>query len=368
MPPVTKVLIAAGGTGGHLYPAIVLGRELARRGCEVAFVSRRNAMAEKIFKQENLSFHEIPAAPFLGQTPARLARNAWTNWTAVRAAREILRREKPDAVAGFGAYISVPVVVAAKLQGIPVVLHEQNPEPGLATRFCALFARKVAVSFPETAASFGSKAVVTGNLVRGEIYSRTRSDAIKDLGLSPFKKTVLVTGGSAGAKSINAAVIQALEKLKERGDQLQFLHLSGSAEETSRLVNAYARAGVQAQVTDFHPDMGRLYACADVAVCRAGATTLSELIVVRVPALLVPYPHAGDHQANNAGILLELGAARMLRESPQLGAQLGDKLARLLESSGELESMRLAYENFPVDLRQSAARLADLVLETARTS
>ena len=362
-----RVVIAAGGTGGHFYPAVALAHELADR-CDLLFAIRSNDSTANRLKTERFDFVEVPAGPFFGQSPWKILRGAFRNFRGVFCGMGLLRRFRADAVIGFGAYVSVPVVLAARLLGIPVVLHEQNLVPGWANRLNALFARKVAISFAETEKYFSGKSVLTGNPVRAELGKANREESRRILGLAADRTVILVFGGSGGAKSVNAWIGRSLGNLEDLRERVQFLHLTGSSEETRNADLKYREAGFAAKVLDYSDRMGDCYASADLAVCRSGATTLSELVVTRTPAVLIPYPYAtNDHQAKNARVLEVLGAARVLLESdPLLGDKLSAALRDLTGAPDRLRRMREAYARFPVDLPSAPAKLADTVLEAAR--
>jgi UDP-N-acetylglucosamine--N-acetylmuramyl-(pentapeptide) pyrophosphoryl-undecaprenol N-acetylglucosamine transferase len=205
---------------------------------------------------------------------------------------------------GVTVLVSVPVVLAARLRGIPVFLHEQNVVPGWANRFNALFATRVAVSFAETEKFFPGKSLLTGNPVRSEIRPGDRSAARRSLGLREDRMTIFVFGGSGGARSVNAAVLASLEGLKDLSGRIQFLHLTGSSSESEIVSRGYREKGFSAQVLDYSEKMSDCYSSADFAVCRSGATTVFELAATRTPAVLIPYPYAtNDHQAKNAPVL-----------------------------------------------------------------
>ena len=357
-----KVVIAAGGTGGHLYPAVALAKELTRRGCDVLFIVKDNELTRTSLQKESLRFESVTAAPWVGQSPLRVLIGIPAMIGSVRDSMELLQRFGAERVVGFGAYVSVPVVLAARMLRIPIDVHEQNPSPGWANRLAALFARRVAVSFPQTLERFGTKAVLTGNLVRQDLLGGDRAEALNRLGLQKHLKTILVFGGSGGAKSINRAVADGLQKFIPLRDQVQFFHVSGSPDETSALAKRYHALDLIAAVRDYCHEMRLAYAAADLVVCRAGATTISELLALGLPSILVPYPYAGAHQDSNARVAESLGAARIVRESSSLSGDLTDAILTLARSPQDLVSMRTACGRFPVDLRAAASKMADIVL------
>ncbi len=362
MSSARKVVIAAGGTGGHLYPAVALAKELRNRGCDILFIVKDNELTRTSLQKESLRFESVAAAPWVGQSPLRVLLGIPAMIGSVRYAMKILQRFGAERVVGFGAYVSVPVVLAARMLRLPIDVHEQNPRPGWANRLAAVFARKVAVSFPQTLERFGSKSVLTGNLVRADLLKGDRAEALGRLGLQKHLKTILIFGGSGGAKSINNAVADGLQKFIPLRDQIQFFHVSGSSEETASLARRYHALDLVAAVRDYCHEMRLAYAAADLAVCRAGATTISELLALGLPSILVPYPYAGAHQDANAKVAEALGSALVVRESPSLSNDLTDAILRLAKSPQDLEAMKNACGRFPVDLRASATKMADIVL------
>lgn len=364
-----KVIIAAGGTGGHLYPGISLARELQKRNDEILFIVRKNDPTIKILEREKLSFKEIPCAPFFGQSIVSIPKGIIRNISGIFASLRFFKEFRPDAVAGFGAYVSVPVILAAFFKRIPITLHEQNAVPGWATRFCAYFARKVAISFPESEKYLGEKSFLTGNLVRREFFGLDRTQAKKILGLKENRITVLVFGGSGGAKSINQVMWQTLDKLSDLRDKVQFIHLTGHRDDTEKLTEKYQRSGIHAIVSDYSHQMSLCYAASDFAVCRSGASTLFELVATRTPAIFIPYPFAiGDHQKSNAEILVKLGAAMMILKSEGIDRVtdfVTKNIRDLILSMEKLKQMREALDRFPIQLEKSAVILADEIHRSA---
>jgi UDP-N-acetylglucosamine--N-acetylmuramyl-(pentapeptide) pyrophosphoryl-undecaprenol N-acetylglucosamine transferase len=357
-----NIVIAAGGTGGHFYPAIALARELESR-CNILFAVKSNDSTANRLQTEKFGYIQVPAGPFFGQSPLRILRGMALNAAGVFQSLRFLGRFGADAVIGFGAYVSVPVVLAARLRGIPVFLHEQNVVPGWANRFNALFATRVAVSFAETEKFFPGKSLLTGNPVRSEIRPGDRSAARRSLGLREDRMTIFVFGGSGGARSVNAAVLASLEGLKDLSGRIQFLHLTGSSSESEIVSRGYREKGFSAQVLDYSDKMADCYSSADFAVCRSGATTVFELAATRTPAVLIPYPYAtNDHQAKNARVLESLGAARVLLESPDLKEKLPEALRSLASDPAFLGTMRGAYARFPEELSEAPRKLAEMVL------
>ena len=362
-----RILIAAGGTGGHLYPAIALGKELKKRSCVTLFVIRSNSLASKALNLEGLDFVEASSAPVSIKKPLSILTGAFSNLKGVFEGLKAVKTFKPDCAVGFGAYVSVPSLVACALKGVPIVLHEQNVDPGWANRFCAMFSKKVAVSFPQTEKDFPGKSVLVGNPVREELLNSQPAEARKSLGLKEGLQTVLVFGGSAGAKSVNQAVVESLAGLSDLKEKIQFLHLTGRGEEKEKLEQKYAASRFHAVVLHYSDRMGDCYSSASFAVCRSGATTAAELIATKTPAVLVPYPYAtGDHQKSNAYFLEGLGCAAVVLESENFGRELAEKMRSMASQDGAVKKMRENFSKFPVSLRESAGKLADAVMDAGK--
>ncbi|PKN00937.1 MAG: undecaprenyldiphospho-muramoylpentapeptide beta-N-acetylglucosaminyltransferase [Elusimicrobia bacterium HGW-Elusimicrobia-1] len=322
-----KVLIAAGGTGGHLYPGIALASELISRGCEVSFAVKNDDLGKDILSELKIDYDCVVAHPFPRRSPSALAVFAAVNLAGIISAVRLLRRRRPSVVAGMGAYVSFPVIAAARLSGIPTIIHEQNSVPGLANKALSYIADKIAISFPSSEVFFKkAKTVVTGNPVRGAISSAERN--LRKFDLEDGKRAILIFGGSQGASAINSAAIGALRHLEEFKSRIQFLHLTGEAD-YFRVKEAYAASGFRAAVYPYLREMGTVYASSDIAVCRAGATTIAELAATGLPAILVPYKRAtADHQTKNAQAHIAAGyAAEIISEDDLNPGILAKKLS-----------------------------------------
>ena len=361
-----KILVAAGGTGGHFYPGLAVARALVAAGHTVTFLVRESDYVLPLLEREKLPFVTMKAAGFKRRlSPANVTAVAKIAF-GLGQAMAIVGGLKPDAVLVMGGYLSFAPAVAARLRGIPVVLHEQNAVPGLANRFISRLVKKIAVSFDESRAVFGPKAVLTGNPVRLEFRRLpSREDALRRWSLDPKKRTVLVFGGSLGAHRLNLLIVESLPSIAAFAAQWQFLHFTGSSDEAA-IKKAYASQPFSHHVEGYCHEMASAYAAADFVVCRAGASTLAELIAVRKPALLVPYPLAtGAHQTKNAKMLVDVGAAA-LREQQDLGnGEMGRFLDRQLRDAAGLQTMAAGYSKLGVDPFAAAEHIRDLVLEAA---
>ncbi|MBI3091143.1 MAG: undecaprenyldiphospho-muramoylpentapeptide beta-N-acetylglucosaminyltransferase [Candidatus Tectomicrobia bacterium] len=329
-----RLVITGGGTGGHVYPALALAEEARRRGLEVLYVGTRRGLEAKLVPalaaELGFRFQTVAAAGFMGRPVWRqllgLGELAW----GVFQALWVLRRERASLVIGMGGYVAAPVLLAAWLSKIPSLLCEQNVRPGMANALLGRVARAWAVAFPETAARLpGRRAVVTGNPVRRSICEAGL--ARRRRGSPPRPPALLVFGGSQGARSINRAMVEALPLLRARADGVRITHQTGPRDQ-DWVAEAYGRAGVAAQVVTYIDDMASACLASSLVVCRAGATSVAELTVMGLPAILVPYPHAAHgHQEENARGLVAHGAALMIRDAELSGARLAAAIDELLD-------------------------------------
>jgi len=332
------VIITGGGTGGHLFPGIALATGLQQRikGCRVMFIGTRRQLDRETLADYDFKRASIDCMGLKGMGLLHRFRSLAALPGAVLEARSIICRFKPDLVFGVGGYVTGPVLLAAKLQGIPTCIHEQNSVPGLANRMISRFVDKVFVSIPGASQFPAGKTILSGNPVREEILAAARGKEA-----NPGKScTVLVLGGSLGAHRINLLMLEAMQSLQdEKGQTVELIHQTGTAD-LERIRGGYAAAGIRADVAPFFKDMASLYRRADLVVARAGATTLAELSVMGLPALLIPYPYAADdHQAKNGQYYVEGGGAKMFRESELDAKILAKTITELLRSPEELHSM-----------------------------
>ncbi len=300
-----RVIFAGGGTGGHLYPAIAIADRLrdllsARGGADILFVGTRHGLEYRQRETLGYPLHLINMRGLARSLSIRNLLVPLIALTALYRASRLLRKFRPDLVVGTGGYVAWPVLNRAAAQGIPTVLQEQNSFPGIVTRRASRAAQRIYLGFDGAREHLPSEAniVVTGNPVRGTIGTANRSEAIREFGLDPEKKTILILGGSQGARAINQAVLRSLiHSGLDAGYQL--LWQTGKREYKD--VSAAAGDKVTGRsLFPFAQRMDLVYAAADVAVARAGALTLAELIACNLPAILIPYPFAaGDHQRHN---------------------------------------------------------------------
>jgi UDP-N-acetylglucosamine--N-acetylmuramyl-(pentapeptide) pyrophosphoryl-undecaprenol N-acetylglucosamine transferase len=329
-------------------------------GAVPEFIGSRTGLEAEVVPSHGFAFHAV-ASRKVSQalTPAvalSLASIAWGTMEAVL----LLRRLRPLAVIGTGGYASAAVVLAAALQGIPTVIHEQNSIPGRTNRLLARLVRRVAVTFPESAGYFpAGKSVVTGLPIRPEITAGERQGGYERFGLSSDRRTLLALGGSLGARSLNRAVREALPLWSNSG--LQIIHQVGARnwdEHRAELIAAPAWY----HAVPYVQEMGDVYAAADLVLCRAGASTLAEVWAVGLPAILVPYPHAhADHQTSNARAAVDAGAAALLADSELSGPRLFAEVEALINEPQKLDGMAEASRG--LGRPDAAQAVLDLVWE-----
>ena len=337
-----RVIIAGGGTGGHVFPGIAVGRALRALGhTEILFVGTPQGLEAEAVPRAGFAFEAIRARQVRGGGLRRALVGGIAALLAIGAALRTIRRFRPRVVVGVGGYASVPLVIAARLARVPTLLLEQNVIPGATNRLLGRFAQRVCTSFRETATSFpGARVVCTGNPVREEVLAVAAARAARSAAAG--RLVLLVVGGSGGAHRLNVATLEAVVRLGARRSRLRIVHQTGAAdaEETRR---RYAEVGAAAEVQPFFTDMAALYEEADLVLCRAGATTIAELLVVGLPAILVPYPYAADdHQRRNAEAVQAVGAATLILDRDLTPERLADELARLLDDADQRRKMGAA--------------------------
>ena len=342
-----RLVIAGAGTGGHLFPGIAVAETVMEQvpGARVLFVTTGRAIETTVLGQKEFETAVIPAAGLKGMGLWQKLRSMAILPRGLVAAIRILRRFAPDVVMGMGGYSSGPVMVGAKLLGIRRVIHEQNRLPGLTNRLLARMADRIYVSFADTPiGAAGEKVRFTGNPVRAEIAECGRARRNAPAAEQKQRLSVLILGGSQGAHRINEAVIEAVDHLDNISD-FYFIHQTGTADE-QRVRADYAEKGATAEVSAFFDDMAECYRMADIAVCRAGATTVAELAAACVPAIFIPFPHAADnHQVANAEGMVSAGAAEMVTEDRLDGTLLAGRLARFTGARQELARMQKAIKS-----------------------
>jgi len=350
-----KVIIAGGGTGGHLFPGIAIAEEFKRKTeVKLIFVSVGNKLERETLSRLNFPLKTVRIEGIKGRNVRGVLLVLLKLPISFYDAWSILKEYLPDLVLGVGGYASFPVVMAARMMGIKTAIAEQNIEPGLTNRVLGKFVDKVFVNYGETRRWFPSaKVEVTGNPVRASFLAYRQRKNRKE-----GKFTVFIVGGSQGASAINRAALQALPHLV--GKEIQFIHQTGE-KDLSTVSQFYKFYGFEAQVSAFIEDMALTYHKADLVICRAGATTLSELTVMGKASLLIPYPYAAnDHQKKNAMKLSKEGAAFLLEEENLDGLSLAEHITRFYENRRLLEEMGKKASTLAIT--DAAERIVDACL------
>jgi UDP-N-acetylglucosamine--N-acetylmuramyl-(pentapeptide) pyrophosphoryl-undecaprenol N-acetylglucosamine transferase len=341
-----RIVIAGGGTGGHLFPGIAVARELKRRRPEtvVTFAGTARGLESKVVPREGFELDILRSAGLKGMSLGSLVRGVSLLPMSAVDAWNILSQRRPQLVIGVGGYSSGPVVMLATLRRIPTLLLEQNAVPGFTNRVLAPFVSAAAVTFESTSAYFGRRAIVTGNPVRPEFFDPAPAER------SDGPPRILIFGGSQGAHAINVAMVEAAPRLAAHAGRLAITHQTGERD-LERVRTGYQRAGLEARVEPFLFAMDREMKSADLVICRSGATTLAELTASGRPSLLVPLPTAADdHQRKNAQMLVTAGAADVLDQKEMTGAVLAEHIIALAGDAARRQSMsdaarRLARPN-----------------------
>ena len=347
------ILIAAGGTGGHLFPGIAVADELKARDPEtrVVFVGTPRGLESRLVPRAGYELEMLPILPLNGVGFVRMVKGVLAlPWAMVKAV-QLVRRRRPEAVLGVGGYAGGPIVLVAALLRIPTVVLEPNAKPGFTNRVLKPFVRHAACSYEETRRLFGSKGVVTGNPVRGGFAKLAPKWHVPPL-------TLLTFGGSQGARIINRTLVAAIPRLPGP-EQLKLVHQTGPASR-DEVAEGYNAAGRKAEVLAFLDDMETRFAQADLVLCRSGATTAAELTAAGKASVLVPFARAADdHQRGNARALEAAGAARMIEEKDLTPERLAAVVTELLSDPTKLTTMEEAARKLARP--DAAARVADLL-------
>ncbi len=337
-----RLLIAGGGTGGHLFPAIAVGKEFAAadKRNKVLFVGTTRGLERKVVEKEGFDLEYIDVKPMVGKGAADKIKSLFTLPGALMQSLSILRRFKPDFVLGVGGYASGPVVLGAKMMLLRTGIQEQNIFPGITNKILGKIADNIFLAFKEAKTFFKkSKVFVTGNPVRKSLFDCNANDAYDFFMLDKDKFTIFVFGGSLGASSINKSFINNLAKLDAIKDNIQVIHQSGDSD-YDFVKESYENSEIKSFVAPFIFNMKDAYCVADIIVCRAGATSISEIAALEKAAILVPYPFAAaGHQKKNAQALAAKGAAIMI-EDKDLDEKLMDVLTDLYNNKDKLKKLR----------------------------
>jgi len=350
-----RILIAGGGTGGHLYPGIALAEEFQSRSPKnlITFVGTKKGIEHRIIPAMGYELITISSAGLIGRGFVRKLTGAVQFLRGLLQGLLIIRSAKPNLVLGTGGYASAPIILAACFFGIETAICEQNSIPGLTNRVLGRFAKKIFIAFGECSPFFPRhKTFLTGNPVRKEFVAEPA------LPMREGKRfRILILGGSQGAHSINRAMVGALERLEPLRDKLELIHQTGF-QDVAWVENAYAEKKFQAQTYPFITEMASAYAQADIVVSRAGALTITELLICGKPSVLIPYPHAAyNHQVRNAKTLVDQGAARIILDKDLNGIRLGETILDLYGHPEKLDEM--GRKARPLAKREAAKAIVD---------
>jgi UDP-N-acetylglucosamine--N-acetylmuramyl-(pentapeptide) pyrophosphoryl-undecaprenol N-acetylglucosamine transferase len=351
-----RAILAGGGTGGHVIPALAIARELkSRYGAEILFIGTSRGIENRLVPADGFELKLIEVGALKNVSIATRLKTLFALPHAISAAKKMLREFKADVVIGVGGYASGPAMIAAQRLGIPTLAFEPNLVPGLANRVVARRVKAAAVHFEETAKYF-KNAKVTGVPVRPEFFSIAPRPA-------DATPSLLVFGGSQGAAAINAAIVGALPTMRSALPNLKIVHQTGESE-LAPTKGAYEKAGVVAEVSAFITNMPRAFANADLIVCRSGASTVAEITAAGKPAIFIPFPRAADdHQTRNAQALQKAGAAVLIPQSQLAGDSLAKDIVGLLKDRPRLSGMsaaskRLAHPDAGREIAEMAATIA----------
>jgi UDP-N-acetylglucosamine--N-acetylmuramyl-(pentapeptide) pyrophosphoryl-undecaprenol N-acetylglucosamine transferase len=355
-----KLLIAAGGTGGHIYPGIAVANEILRRdpSSEVLFVGTSRGLETKVVPENGFQLSLIHSTGLKSVGLKGTVKGLALLPKSFLEARKLLKEFEPNVVVGAGGYVSGPVLLIASLLRIPTLVMDSNALPGFTNRRLARFVDRAALAFSEALPFFGRKGVVTGNPVREDFFDIEER-------VPNGKVNLLIFGGSQGARAINNAAIDSLPELNEMRETLSITHQTGDAD-FERIKNAYEKAGwAAAQVRAYISDMTGQFSQTDLIVCRAGATTCAELAAAGKPAIMVPLPTAADdHQRKNAEALERAGAAKVILQSDLNGKILAERISDLASSPDTLRKMGDSARKLAK--KDAAAATADIIEELAK--
>lgn len=363
-----KIILAAGGSGGHIFPSLALASELKKAGAsDVEFVSSRRRLDMSLLGPSGYRCHFLSINPMpRGLDPIKLAVFGFKLIADIFASIGIILKERPDAVVGFGGYSSGTISLCAKLLGKPLVIHEQNFFPGRANVILSRIADLVAVSFKGTEKYLPGaekKTVWTGNPLRVDMLGRDRAAASLRMGLAPDKTTILVMGGSQGASFLNKTAAEAVRMAAEdKKGAVQVVHLTGKADYDATTA-FYEKNGIPSRVFSFLDRMDDAYAMGDIAISRSGASAVFELAYYGMPMVLVPYPNPKNNQRTNAGYFSERGAA-VCREEKDLTAEgLASELGKMFSDANMMKKMSDAALNLAIP--DAGKKLAEAIIGLA---
>lgn len=359
-----RIVVSGGGTGGHIYPALALIREIKKEVEDVEFlyIGTEQGLESKLVRREQIPFQAIDITGFKRKLSVDNFKTIVRFLKGVRTSKKVLREFKADVVIGTGGYVCGPVVYAAAKLGIPTLIHEQNSVPGLTNKFLSRYVDRVAICFEEARTFFPEKKVVlTGNPRASEVLGQDGIRGRFSVGLKPNKPAVLIFGGSRGARPINEAVVESLSELRNK--PYQVLYVTGDVHfERVQKATELTGGAENVVIKPFIHNMPEVLAGIDLTVSRAGATTLAELTSLGIPSILIPSPYVtNNHQEKNARSLTDHGAAELLLEKDLTGKKLVKKIDQILLDKNRLLAMKKATKELGIS--DAAQRLYQLMVE-----
>jgi len=360
-----KVVIAGGGTGGHLYPGIALAKALKRNDMdiEINFVGTKQGIESKVLPREGFNLKTILSSGLMGKKGV----NRWVSWCKlpVGTAQSMcfLIRNRPNLAVGVGGYASAPLILSAWILRIPILIHEQNAFPGIANKWLGKIADKIAVSFEESQHFFPkNKVEVTGNMVSEELC-RPREE-FSPPSKNPFN--ILILGGSQGAHSINVAMIEALNLLVDRKDRLHITHQTGEADYEATK-NIYNKKGFTAEVLPFIKNMPVRYRQTSLVICRSGATTLAEITAAGKVSVLIPFPYAThNHQEHNARVIEAANAGELILDNALSGKRLAESIKRAMDEPEYIQAME--NNSYRLGNRDATEKVRKICMELVKNT
>ncbi len=362
-----EIIIIVGGTGGHIYPGIALAQKILEKNplSKIGFVVDKRPLAAKVISEKGYQSYSITSAPFPRKKFWQLIKFIVKIVKGLFESYFLLKKLKPKVLIAFGSYISVPPSLIAKVLGIPIILHEQNYFPGLANRFLTLFADKIAISYKESTQYFPpNKTCLTGNPIRKELLEVDKNIAFNRLKLEYDKITILIFGGSLGARSINFSFLGLLPYLEDFRESIQFVHICGESANFENLIAEYSKLRLTARVYKYYRKMEYAYSVADIIVARAGATTIAEISALGKPAILIPYPDAtAQHQLLNAKPLCKSGGAIYYSDDILSGEGLAIRIIPLIKDSDKRKQMEEKLKISGDIVIKASENLSNLVMK-----
>ena len=367
-----RVLVTGGGTGGHIYPALAVAQSILKKypSGEVLYIGTDKGLENKIVPQANIPFQTIDVEGLQRKFSVRGIKTIFKALKGTGEALKIVKKFGPQVVIGTGGYVCGPVVLAARMLKIPTIIHEQNALPGITNRMLARFVDKILITFPESSKHFANKEkiIITGLPIREEIFGITKEEGYLNFNFNPKKKTLLVTGGSRGAQSINWAMIEAYPELIKRKD-LQIIHITGQFGYED-IISRLEGKGINLEkygniiLRPYLHQMEYALAIADLYVARAGATFLAEVTAKGIPGVLVPYPYAAEnHQEFNARALVDQEAAIMILDKDMNGTKLYTEIINMIDNPHKLKEM--GKNSKKAGNTESLAKIIEVIEELA---